>query len=140
MSFFWIEGQQEVCFPNDWQCIKLDEHRYYKRISGQGIKCVDFLALHPSWGLYLIELKNYPKNTSLPTEEKHQSTLLIKKEGSIKLIKTVNAALRRQWFYRIFFLKLKILRFCPDEWLTWYQAEQFIKVNKVLVLGDFCHE
>lgn len=133
----WIEGQQYVQFPSSWQCIKLDEHRYYKRISGRGIKCVDYLAIDPNWGLYLIELKDYPQKAKVPFKEEHQTTLLAKKAGSIKLIKTVNAALRRQWYYRLIFLRLKIYRICPDEWQVWYMAEKCIDERRLVVVGDF---
>lgn len=139
MIHTWTEGQQQVTFPSGWQCIKLDDHRYYKRISGKGIKCVDFLAIDPNWGLYLIELKNYPKLAKIPSVKSSHSTLLNKKAGSIKLIRTVNAAFKRQWYYRVVFLKLKIYRLCPAEWHIWHLAEQYIDQNRLVVLGDFCH-
>lgn len=139
MNFTWTEGQQQVIFPSGWQCIKLDNHRYYKRISGKGIKCVDFLAVDPNWGLYLIELKDYPKEAQIPSIDSNHNTLLAKKAGSIKLIQTVNAALKRQWYYRVIYLKLKIYRLCPAEWHTWHLAEQCIEDNRFLVLGDFCY-
>ncbi len=137
MNNTWIEGRQKISFPSTWHCIKLDQHRYYKRISGRGIQCVDFLAVDPTWGLFLVEIKDYTQNANIPSIETHHNTLLTKKAGSIKLIHTVNAALRRQWYYRIIFLRLKWYRYCPAEWKTWHLAEEFIHENKVVVFGDF---
>lgn len=134
----WIEGQQSVGFPSSWYGIKLDEHRYYKRISGHGIKCVDYLIIDPDWGLYLIELKDYPKGVKVPLPKQHHTTLLAKREGSIKLIKAVNKAFRRQWYFRMVFLKLKLYSLCPSEWLIWHHAEECLIENRITVIGDFC--
>jgi len=136
----WIEGQQRISFPQTWQIIKLDEHKYYKRISGLGVKAVDFLAIDPDWGLYLIELKDYPAPAHIPTPEAQDKMLAEKLNGSIKLIKTANAALRRQWYYRYIFIKLKIYRWCPIEWQIWQKAEQYLKEGRYAIIGDFASE
>jgi len=136
----WIEGRQQVSFPYNWWVIKLDGHRYYKHISGMGIKCVDYLAIDPEWGLYLLELKDYPSKATIPSTDQHEHMLQLKLKGSLKLIKTVNAALRRQWYYRLIFLRLGIYRWCPQEWQTWKLAQDFVIEKKYLIIGDFANE
>lgn len=133
----WVEGHQLISFPNEWMIIKLDGHKYYKRISGLGVKAVDFIALDPDWGLYLIELKDYPTTATIPNYEAHGEMLNSKLKGSIRVIRTVNAALRRQWYYRLIFLRLGIHRWCPNEWRIWKLAEECIENERFVIIGDF---
>ena len=73
----WKEGRQEIRFPKTWQVIKVDDHPFYRQVSGQGLKSVDFLALDPDWGLYFIELKDYRHRLS--PEEKVDLTSVFRK-------------------------------------------------------------
>lgn len=137
MSCKWIEGNQHITFPDEWKVIKLDGHRYYKRISGLGIKAVDFIAIDPDWGLFFIELKDYPALADVPTHSSQHRMLQSKLQGSIKLIKTVNKALGRQWYYRLIFLRLRIYKLCPYEWQIWKEAEECIAHDRYIIIGDF---
>ena len=42
-------------FPEGWTTIKYDEHRFYTYLSGEGLKGVDFIAIHGE-NLVLIEV------------------------------------------------------------------------------------
>lgn len=133
MTKIFTESDQTVSFPSDWWVIKLDEHRYYRRLSGQGLKAVDFLALHDDFGLMLIELKNYhgrpvPADLGLTMEEKSADTA--------RLIHIVNRYLQRKLYYRIFFSWLKWYRICDREWIFWYKAQQQIEKGNTVKLLD----
>ena len=54
----YIEREVELMFDNEWKVVKFDEHRYYRRLSGYGLKAVDFLAIHVEMGVAFIEMKN----------------------------------------------------------------------------------
>lgn len=132
------EGNQSIAFPSSWGVIKLDGHKYYRRISGLGIKAVDYIAVDAEWGLYLIELKDYSRHNTHLDPIALNLQLAQKKEGSIKVIKVINEALKRQLYYRIIFIRCKWYRLCPDEWLILYHAQKMIAQNKVYMLADIC--
>jgi len=46
-------------FNEDWVVNKYDEHRYFRRLAGEGLKGVDFLGIYKKEELVLIEVKNY---------------------------------------------------------------------------------
>ena len=46
-------------FNQDWVVRKYDEHRFYKTISGLGMKGVDFIGIFKAEQVVFIEIKNY---------------------------------------------------------------------------------
>ena len=133
MANIYIESEQTIIFDDSWKVIAIDKHKYYRRLSGRNMKCVDFIAISNDWGLVMIELKNYhgktpPKNLSIIAKKKCRDTET--------LIRVVNKYLSRQWYYRIFFKKLKWRRICNKEWALWSDALEYIDNGKVLRLLD----
>lgn len=128
-----IERGIEVVFDQDWTVIKLDEHRYYKRISGHGISGVDFLAIHPEFGLALIEMKNYLKGKgSIP--ENIDSKMIAKKEDTIRLINVVYKYYQRQLYFKILiFIGWEYLY--PKDWRVWLSAKKHVDNGNYSFLG-----
>jgi hypothetical protein len=57
-----VEGYLEFTFSDNWQAIKYDDHRDYKKIEAlDGTKAADFVAVHRPrpMTLYLIEVKDF---------------------------------------------------------------------------------
>lgn len=133
MTNIFTESGQKINFPSDWWVVKLDEHRYYQRLSGQGLKAVDFLALHEDYGLILIELKNY-RGATIPSGL--TETMEEKCTDTARIISVINRYLMRKLFYRIFFLRLKWYRVCDREWTFWAQAQECLDKDRVLRLLD----
>ena len=52
-----IESDLTFDFPASWRVRAFDDHHFYQAISGQGLKAVDFLVLHPDGQLWLMEVK-----------------------------------------------------------------------------------
>ena len=59
MPQYYKESGLLFTFPDNWWVIKLDEHRFYRYVSGRGYKGVDFIIIDDSGKLLLIEVKNY---------------------------------------------------------------------------------
>lgn len=133
------EARQFVRFPDNWRVIRLDQHRYYQRISGKGLKAVDFIAVDDDMGLILIELKDYHTD-QVPQEDVLEHTANRKLQDSIKVIRIVYQALYRQWYFRWIFLKWKWYRLCPEEWLVWRDAMSCIEEGNYLLLMDICQD
>lgn len=94
------------------------------------------MILDPTWGLYLVELKDYALRDT-PVDSAALSTILeAKRNDSIQIIRVINKALRRQWYYRWIFLRLRWYHLCPSEWRTWHNAYICIEEGRVLFIGD----
>ncbi|MEM6320004.1 MAG: hypothetical protein AAF960_20195 [Bacteroidota bacterium] len=98
-------------FPDDdWQIIRFDQHRYFKILSGAGLKGVDFLGIYQKKRLVFIEVKHfrtpagkpfkpYPilTNTTEFVQQIEQKYL-----DSVRLLNIVYQYLRRKWWFRWF--------------------------------------
>ena len=123
----------EATFDEDWTVIKLDEHRYYRRISGRGISGVDFIAVHQEFGLALIELKNYEKG-SMSIPENIDDKMIDKKNDTIRLVHIIHKYYRRQAYFRILtWIGWEYLY--PSEWKIWIQAKRHIDSKNYFFLG-----
>lgn len=128
-----VERGLNVHFTDDWQVVKLDEHRYYKTLSGRGFKGVDFLAFHKQEGLYLIELKNY-SDTNSDIPENLIDVMVEKQEDTLLLLTIINKYYCRQWSYRlIHFLGWRKLY--KVEWLLWTDMYAAIESGRYTFLG-----
>jgi hypothetical protein len=127
------EREVEVIFDDEWTVIKLDEHRYYRRISGQGIKGVDFLAVHENFGLVLIEMKNYKYGIeSIP--EDVDDRMIEKRKGTLRLINIIHHYYQRQIYFRLL-TSLGWRCLFPKEWSLWIQAKRHLDAQNFFFLG-----
>ena len=133
MENIFTESDQSVVFPANWWVIALDKHRYYQRVSGQGLKAVDFLAIDDDFGLVMIELKNY-RGEPVPADL--SATLEQKCLDTERLIRIVNKYLDRKLYYRIFYKWLHWHYVCDREWVFWERAADCIRQHRVLRLCD----
>ena len=128
-----IEREVKAIFNEEWSVIKLDEHRYYKRLSGSGIRGVDFLAVHPVFGVALIEMKNYTDGKESIPEDLDQK-MIRKKNDTIRLINIINKYYQRQVYFRILrYIGWEYLY--PKNWLIWLRAKEHLENDKVFFLG-----
>ena len=134
----YIEREVALLFDEDWTVVKFDEHRYYKSVSGHGIRGVDFMAVHKDWGVVLIEMKNYPKGKeSIPDDL--NDVMNVKKEGSVRLISIINAYYNRQWYFRLV-TWLGWHRLYAKEWKTWIHAHRHVQRGNYFFLGIVDYE
>ena len=128
-----IEREVKAIFDEEWSVIKLDEHRYYKRLSGKGISGVDFLAIHPFFGLALIEMKNYTEGKASIPKDLNQR-MLGKNNDTIRLINIIYKYYQRQTYFRILnFIGWEYLY--PQDWLIWLKAKEHLDNDNVFFLG-----
>lgn len=127
------ERDVEAIFNEEWSVIKLDEHRYYKRLSGRGISGVDFLAVHPVYGLALIEMKDYTHGEfSIP--EDIDLIMISKKEDTIRLIRIIIKYYQRQFYFRLLtFVGWDYLY--PKEWIIWLNAKKHVDRDNLFFIG-----
>ncbi len=105
------ESDLRFQFPDDWIVRKYDDTVAYQSLSGRGLKGVDFIALSPDGKLWLIEVKNYrPRVSERDGKEylaKRKTPALLAADiatkfmDSTRLIRIVDAYLRRHWWRRL---------------------------------------
>ncbi len=112
------ESGLQFSFSPDWIVHSYDQHRFYRYLSGAGMKGVDFVGLYQDH-LYLIEVKNY--NDRLPLDRYEPMAQLLEKPedyieafykkfvDSLKLIRIIRRFYRRQWWFRRGFSALQWL-------------------------------
>lgn len=91
-----------------WVLRKYDAHRFYRAISGSGLKGVDFIGIWKKDRLVLIEVKNYvnrhPRQTDDPAA---LDTVLLaqkvaqKARDTLKAIDIIHRYYRRLWWIRL---------------------------------------
>ena len=147
-----ILHESDLVFAFDdaiWQIKKYDDHPYYKKFSGVGLKGVDFIGLYKQKKVVFIEVKNF--RAKHPTREEPFKVLTETKtfinhigdklEDTFRAVTAINAYFKKKWWYR-FFLKwesyLSSQRFLGKDWLFWHQvyqlAQQKDKIEFVLWL------
>lgn len=134
-------------FDNHWVIEKYDTHRFYKTLSGAGLKGVDFLGFYEE-KLILIEVKNYRiryhdkppvaiynilENPDLLKEKVRR-----KAKDTIQALRVINKYYERKTFPRLFkpiYQLLKNTRFYTKTPLFWQDAFEAVQTgNYSLVL------
>jgi hypothetical protein len=105
------ESDLTFIFPPPWQVVAFDKHRFYQYVNGHGLRGVDFIGVHPEFGCFLMEVKNYRLRfgDDLPAQVKsylHNPALLApvleaKFHDSLRLLDAVKIYLERKWWYRL---------------------------------------
>jgi len=130
-------------FSQNWVIKKFDNHKYYRILSGYGLKGVDFIGILNQTTLVLIEVKNYrwrkesPKAPDISDILGNQPPLIdafaYKIEDTILAINTVHKYLLRKWTFRLnqFIWKyVPIHWFTNGEWAFWERCHQILLNNK----------
>ena len=106
-----IESDLRFTFNQDWVIKKYDNHVYFKILAGHGLKGVDFIGIYKKQFLYLIEVKNYKQRDYSPVPANWIDlsgdvpplalTFIDKIDDTLRLIRVVDRALKRKWWFRI---------------------------------------
>jgi len=129
-------------FPNSWTVVKFDDHRFYKYLSGDGFKGVDFLCLNEKGELIFLEVKNYlnqyiadgidPGDNLIQYPENYALEYWNKYLDSIHLIRLIHKYYLRKWWYRqlIKIANPKVYHWAKQkDWGFWTSA--FLKLESV---------
>lgn len=119
------ESNLEFQFPEYFGLRRFDTDRFYKKISGLGLKGVDFIFIDPrdDGHLYLMEVKNYETritadgvfNSELKQIEDFSKTIAAKYWHSQRAIRVIQIFYERKWWYLLLrFMLKKSLQFQLD--------------------------
>jgi len=135
-------------FPSDWVVYKYDQHRFYKYVSGYGLKGVDFMIITAEGELILLEVKNYfnrfPDAKESPTLAiKNDPIAYAKKfvgkyEDSFQLISSIHQYYeqrhRYRWFMKPLFQYLPKGLQLKTDWGFWTHAHELLKGGNVKLM------
>lgn len=123
-------------FSDAWNVWAFDDHRYYRWLSGRGLRGVDFIGLYQG-KLVLMEVKNYRRREGMSKTDAFQAVrkdpasfsmkLMGKVKDSLRIVQAVNNAHRRRWWFPLF-LRL------PDTWKRRFPQTYFWHVASQLAL------
>ena len=119
----------------NWIVKKYDDHRYYKPLSGAGLKGVDFIGIFQQKKVVFIEVKNF--RAKHPTKKEPFSVLsetnqfitkiADKFEDTFIATTTIKAYLLKKWWYRLFLkfeTQLPTSLFLNRDWYFWHMVHQ----------------
>lgn len=134
-------------FPKKWQITKYDAHPFYQRLSGAGMKGVDFMGIYEEKDLVLIEVKNYRirYDEKPPTEIYHildnpevlVEKIRLKAEDTMQVIRVINKYYARKKWYKLLHPLYSLLRRTPYYLQTprfWQDAQHLIETNQFSVI------
>ena len=129
------ESDLNISFDPSWRSRRFDTSRYFKALSGLGLKGVDFIAIDDEHRLYLIEVKNYKKRLRSPVAPDISDLMgdvpllqyhfVDKIDDSRQLLEVIYKYLHRKWWYRSLFRMRNLLTTSVVqslEWVFWYDA------------------
>lgn len=122
----------------DWEVIKYDTHRYYKILSGVGLKGIDFLGVFNKRKVVFFEVKNYrnqhlsKKNGYLVLENPTNFVQQVaqKLKDTLKAVEVIIQYLERKGWYRFY---LRFHTWIPPfivqkkDWYFWHRLYQLMQ-------------
>ncbi|HMQ59306.1 MAG TPA: hypothetical protein PKE06_01495 [Flavilitoribacter sp.] len=137
-------------FSGDWMVRKYDAHRYYRPLSGIGLKGVDFIGILDWQTLVLFEIKNYSTRISatlgrpVPVEPKPPEELAevmkLKVEDTLQALRAIRVFYRRNWLYRVFLPLIRYRRRLFPEPAFWTRAFELagrLETVQAVLWGEF---
>lgn len=125
------ESGLTIRFSAECEVCKFDEHRFFRWLSGSGIKGVDFLVLCEK-ELFLLEIKNFNQWKGKAIPEDLFEEIEGKKEGTLKVIRVVHSFFLRKWSYRLWkrwVYPMAVARKAFSEWHFWTQALEKVETG-----------
>lgn len=119
-------------FPPHWGVREYDNQRFYKNMSGLGLKGVDFLLIDPigAGHLYLVEVKNYRTriredasyHAELKPTEELAAIVTAKYEHTQRAIGAIQLYYKRKWWHSMLTNFLRKSRHLEYDAIFWAQA------------------
>ncbi|MCB9040022.1 MAG: hypothetical protein H6557_25655 [Lewinellaceae bacterium] len=126
-----IESGLHFRFGEEWVIKKYDAHRFYKGLSGSGLKGVDFLGILGE-ELFLFEVKNFrrrhdwqeenPMDAILAQPAAFAESMAYKVEDTLLAIDAIWQYYRRKWLFRRLLPAFRLLPPTENDWRFWARA------------------
>jgi len=124
-----IESDRQFTFHERWTVTQFDAHRYYRWLSGQGLKGVDFVAIAPNHQLLLLEVKNYRQH--VPSVEEIADMYCRKIEDSLYIVSILQQYFLRKRVYRWFHALIKKYPQWFGEWGFWTEIADLLSQRSI---------
>ncbi len=119
------ESSRTFVFDPKWQVTRFDHHRYFRWLSGQGLKGIDFVAIQPNESLLFIEVKNYRKE--VPSAEKVAEVFCEKIWDSVRIVDVIQQYYKRHFFFRVVRSWIRRWPHRFGEWGYWTELSELLE-------------
>lgn len=126
-----IESGLHFRFSEEWVVKKYDAHRFYRGLSGSGLKGVDFLGIRQE-ELFLFEIKNFrrrrhrqaenPLDAILSNPSGFVENIAFKVEDTLLAIDAIWQYYNRKWLFRRLLPAFRLLPVTENDWRFWARA------------------
>lgn len=130
------ESGLHFTFDDSWIIQQYDAHRFYKGLSGAGLKAVDFLGIWEQNKVVLFEVKNYrwrndkqremPIQVILDNPGALADTISRKVEDTLRAIDTIHSYYSRKWWFRPALMLARNQKKNTAEWFFWHRLYELI--------------
>ncbi len=130
------ESGLHFSFGKNWAVKRYDKHRFYKWLSGSGLKGVDFIGIYEE-ELFLMEVKNFRRREAWHAEDPLQAIradpegfareMAYKFEDTLLVIDTIWKYYNRKWLFRALLPLLFRLPPTTLDWPFWAKAYRLLQ-------------
>lgn len=125
-------------FNKEWVVLPYDKHRYYRAISGEGMRGVDLLGIYRGEQVFLFEIKHFRNPVAIGNKFtdhflEHQvelgARICQKGMDTLKAIELIHSYLRKNWFFRqleSWYTTHRFQRSSADHWHFWARLYHLI--------------
>ncbi len=128
------ESELSFYFGPNWLARKYDSHRFYSRLSGAGLKAVDFITISSEGQLVLWEIKNFsrrkpelshdPIQKIIEEKEAFIQDMSQKVKDTFTALNAIHGYYRRKWSFRFRSWSMSYLKHSHQDWYFWLKAHQ----------------
>lgn len=130
-------------FDKNWVVKKYDDHRFYKRVSGAGLKGIDFISASNQEPVILWEVKNYVNRHPSVQEENRRklleeteefiSDMVQKVEDTFVAINAIHKYYMRRWWFKLLYPIFYRFPIQKSDWIFWNKINVWIEDPKNVV-------
>jgi hypothetical protein len=121
-------------FGPEWLARKYDDHHFYSRLSGAGLKAVDFITISKDNQLVFWEVKNFsrrkpelphdPIQKIIAEREDFIQDMSQKVKDTLRALTAIHGYYRRKWSFRLRQWSMPYLEHSRQNWYFWFKAHE----------------
>lgn len=128
------ESEFSFYFGPQWLARKYDDHHFYSRLSGAGLKAVDFITISKDNQLVLWEVKNFSRRKPALTHDPVRKIIEGKEDfiqdvsqkvkDTLRALTAIHGYYRRKWSFRLRQWSMPYLQHSRQNWYFWFKAHE----------------
>jgi hypothetical protein len=131
---YFQESDLSFYFGPGWLARKYDDHHFYSRLSGAGLKAVDFITISKDNQLVFWEVKNFsrrkpalnhdPVQKIIDEKEDFVQDMSQKVKDTFRALNAIHGYYRRKWSFHPRRWSMLYLEHSRQNWYFWFKAHE----------------